>query len=59
MAMEWFAPVLAVVLVVIGLILALLSLGIFLYGTFYNAKAKASQDQNPPASAVGQSEAGQ
>lgn len=59
MAMEWFTPVFAVVLITIGIILALLSLGIFLYGTFYNAKAKASQDRNPPASAVGQSEAGQ
>ena len=59
MAMEWFAPVFAVVLVAIGLILALLSLGIFLYGTFYSAKAKASQDRNSAASAIGQSEVGQ
>lgn len=59
MAMEWFAPVFAVVLVTLGIILLLLSVGIFLYGTFYSAKAKSSQDQNPTASAIGQSEAGQ
>lgn len=60
MAMEWFAPVFAVVLVTLGIILLLLSLGILLYAVFQDAKGKVARDRAKLAqSAQGQSEVGQ
>ena len=59
MGMEWFAPVFAVVLVTIGLILLLISLGILVYAIFQDAKDKVARDRAKLAqSAQGQSEAG-
>ena len=59
MGMEWFGPVLAVALMVTGFLLFLLSLGLFLYGAFADAKARAAQDRNPAPPAAGQPEGGQ
>lgn len=56
MGMEWFAPVLAVVLVTIGLILLLLGLGIFLYAVYQDIKDKVARDRAKLAQ--GQTEAG-
>ena len=60
MGMEWFGPVLAGSLLAIGLILLVLSLGLFLYAAFRDIKAQISRDRAKAAQpAPGQSEAGQ
>ena len=60
MGMEWFGPVLAWSLLAIGLILLVLSLGLFLYAAFWDIKAQIARDRAKAAQpAPGQSEAGQ
>ena len=60
MGMEWIGPVLAAALLTIGLILLVLSLGLFLYAAFRDIKAQIARDRAKAAQpSQGQAEAGQ